>query len=534
MVIYNCLDQCLDFVIIVIQRQKRLVPQRHSLLPASFCTLQEDFLHVVKILCADSLQYRQFFSNFFAHLMATSAAFKRPIRTACDRCYELKERCVRAFASATCTRCSRLGFACSSVRPIRQAGRRPRRPVQSASGTSCSSAAVENNILDIDVWLDDVSDLLPKEKELLISFLGRPENLEFYAVSPVFLDAEQHSLAASLHSALPVLKDAILACAGTLQLLHEPDFAMRVDKSAILRHASSAMKILRSLPVANSKDAVLCLVLGKALALSVYTAIGSGVADICHHCFRTASPFMDSLISRADVGSCWSFLVMLETMDCMVHRRVPTVRIQQRDLERVDRCLGLCLPLFPYYYDLCVLSHSLVNTTDASYLVRLEERLNDIHAAVEAWQPSQCGHLVDQFQSADIVNLLAQAKVYRLAALLVSHRLRFAFGHQDIQADIWSREIMTELMVARRVTKRPLQCVTLPFLAAALEIRAPSARVEALQAVEDYVDRFAPLVQRASKTFLSRVWRERDLHITSCWFDSVYKPCVVLHYTAAA
>ena len=503
-------------------------------MPSSFRTLQDDFFHVVEFIFTDNLRHGQFLSTLIARLMATSAAWKQPIRTACDRCYELKERCARASASGACTRCSRLGLVCSTVRPVRPAGRRPRHRVQSFSGTSSSSATVENSALDIGAWLNDVRDLLPDEKELLMFLLGRPENLEFYVVSPVFRDAEQQSLVASLRSALAVLKDAYLACAGALKLLQRPDIAMDVDKSATLRHASSAMKILRSLSVANSEDAVLCLVLGKALALSVYTTVGSGVADICHHCLRITSPFMDSLISCADGEPWWSFLVILETMDCMVHRQIPTVRIQLRDLDRVDRYLGLCLPLLPYYYDLCVMSHSLVNTTDASYLVRIEKQLADIHAAVEAWQPSYRGHLVDRFQSGDIVNLLAQAKVYRLAALLVSHRLRFTFGQQDIQADIWSKEIMAELKLAQWATKRPAQCVTLPFIVAAIEIRDPSTRVEALQAVEDYVDRFAPLVQKASKTFLSRVWRERDVHLTSYWFDSAYKPCVVLHYTDAA
>ncbi|KAI9691936.1 MAG: hypothetical protein M1822_008009 [Bathelium mastoideum] len=402
------------------------------------------------------------------------------------------------------------------------------------NGTSSSSATIENGALEIGAWLDDIRDLLPEEKELLMFLLGRSDTLELYVVSPVFRDAEQQSLLASLRSALPVLKDAYLACAGSLKLLHRPDIAMGVDKSATLRHASSAMETLRSLSVENLKDAVLCLTLGKALALSVYTTVGSGVADICYHCLRITSPFVNSLTSCADAEPWWSFLVMFETMDCVVHRRIPTVRIQLRDLERVDRYLGLCLPLLPYYYDLCVMSHSLVYTADASYLVRIEEKLSDIHAAVEAWQPSHQGHLIEQFQSADIVDLLAQARVYRLAALLVSHRLRFTFGQQDIQADIWSKEIMMELKLAQRITKRPMQCVTLPYIVAAIEIRDPSTRVEALQAVEDYVDRFAPLVQKAVKTFLSRVWHERDLHPAYYWFDSVYKPCVVLHYTDAA
>jgi len=48
---------------------------------------------------------------------------------------------------------------------------------------------------------------------------------------------------------------------------------------------------LRSLPVTNSQDAALCLALGSALALFVYSAVGVGIADICHYCLITTLPF---------------------------------------------------------------------------------------------------------------------------------------------------------------------------------------------------------------------------------------------------
>jgi hypothetical protein len=362
-----------------------------------------------------------------------------------------------------------------------------------------------------------------------MSLLDRPESLECYVVSPSFQAAEQRSLVALLPAALPVLKDAYLARAGALKLL-ESGITTEESRARSLHHVSSAMKTLRSLPVTNSKDAALCLTLGTTLALSVYSTIGVGVADICRFCLDTTSPFIETASSDADTEPLQSFLVLLETMDCVVHRRKPTVRVRQRLLQNVDRHLGLCVSLLPYYHDICVISYSLANTTDASYLALLEKQLDEVQAAVERWQPPHPAHFVELFQSAEIVNLLAQARVYRLGGLLLSHRLQHVFGQQDSQADIWAKEIMMELELAQQITKLPIRCVTLPFMVAAVEIRDFNARIKALQDVDNYVDQFAPAVQKAAKAFLSRVWHERDFKITPCWFDSAHKPCVLLNY----
>lgn len=463
--------------------------------------------------------------------MAASPVRTPKIRTACDRCYELKERCTRASVDTTCKRCDRIGLLCQTIRPLRVAGRRPQHWKQPLSGSTTSSQA-SSVPSDIDTWLQKVPDLSPEEKELLIFLLSRPKSMEYYVVSASFQAVEQRSLAAPLPAALPVLKDAYLACAGALKML-QPGIA-EVNTHASLRRASSAMRTMRSLPVASVQDAALCLALGTALALFVYSAVGVGVADICHYCLSTTNPYMDIAMPDADAKSWRNFLVLLEIMECLVHRRKPTLRMQSQVFEGIDRHLGLCMPLMPYYYDLCVISHSLVGNSDFNYPVHLQKQLYGIQTAVEAWMPSFADDSIDQFKSAEIVNLLAQAKVYRLSCLLLSHRLQYKFGQRDSQAETWSKEVMMELELARQITKQPIRCVTLPFIIAAVEIRDPSARKKALRNVNEYVDQFSPVVQGAAKTFLSRVWHERDINVTCCWFDSVYKPCAVLHSIDAA
>jgi hypothetical protein len=155
------------------------------------------------------------------------------------------------------------------------------------------------------------------------------------------------------------------------------------DANIGIGYISKAMSILRSLPA--SEDTVLCHTLGSILAFSVYSAIGVGVPDICRYCLGTTSSFVGTTISKDP----WqNLLVLRETMDCLVYRQNPAFRIKMPAPGAVDRHLGLSLPLMPYYHDLCVISNSLLNTTDVSTLARLQKQIDDIQSVVEPWQPS--------------------------------------------------------------------------------------------------------------------------------------------------
>lgn len=449
-------------------------------------------------------------------------------RSACDRCYELKERCERAATSIPCGRCQRLGLACSTVRPVRPVGRRAHHEKRYVSRmTASKQRGLQHDRPGIGSWLDMLPDQQPEEKELLLFLLNQPGSLEPYVVCPSFQAEQQQLLAAQLSTALPLLKDALLACAVTLRQL-QPGTPTDMDPNVSVSCIAKAMNALRSLPISCAHDVVLCHTLGSMLAFSIYSAIGVGVPDICRYCLGTTSSFLETAVSNVPKDPWQSFLVLLEIMDCLVYRQKPILKIRTPASVAVDCHLGLCLPLLPYYHDLCVISNSLLNTTDVSSLARLEKQLDDIHCVVEPWQPSHLDQLVERFDSAEIVHLLAQAKSYRLGALLLVHRLRFPFGQEDARAEIWSKEVMMELDMAKQVTKRSTRFVTLPFIIAAVEVRDESLRSKTLQHVDDWVDHFAPSMQKATKTFLSRVWQERDVNLASRWFDSIHKPCPVL------
>ncbi|KAF7891502.1 uncharacterized protein EAF02_001827 [Botrytis sinoallii] len=464
--------------------------------------------------------------------MEAPATRNTKFRTACDRCYRLKERCERASISVSCARCDRLDLSCLTVRPMRPVGRRPHYTDSVTRLVSRKVSKLAQNQPSIDSCLNVLSDSQPEEEELLSFFLSQSGNLDQFIAYPSSQSGKQQLFSVQLSSALPSFRDAFIACALSVKQL-QTDTAGDVGTTFSVRYILKAMDALRSLPVLSSQDAVLCHALGGLLAFSISSTIGVGVPDICRHCLGTTTPFMGTIVSGAQDDPWGSFLILLETMDCLMHRQKPILRIRVPTSVVIDCRLGLCLPLLPYYHDLCVISNTLLNTADANDLARLQKQLDDIHCIVESWQPSQLNGLIERFDSTEIVHLLAQAKIYRLGALLVGHRLRYPFGQEDSQAEIWSKEVMMELELAKLVTKRSMRFVTLPFIIAAVEVRDENLRVKTLERVDDCVDDFAQFMQKATKTFLSRVWHERDANLTTRWFDSIHKPCPVLNALTA-
>ncbi|KAH7393247.1 hypothetical protein BKA64DRAFT_81725 [Cadophora sp. MPI-SDFR-AT-0126] len=449
------------------------------------------------------------------------------VRTACDSCYKLKERCQRESISAACARCERLSLSCLTVRPARPCGRRVQhgRKDRIFRKSPGPRKTLHHAQLSTEGYLSTLLDLQPGEKELLHFLLNQPESLTHFIMYSDFQGVQQSTLAGQLPAASPILKDAYLAWAMTIKQLQ---CSQSIDMTTCVSYISKAISTLRSLPVLTSQDAFLCNTLGGILAFSIYSAIGVGASDICTFCLGATDSFVESEVPEVQDDPWQSYLVLLETADCLVYRRKPT-RTIQRSTSIIDSRLGLCVPLLTYYHDLAVISNLLVTATDLGILARLlKKQLDSIYATLESWQPSNLEQLTKQFNSSDVVNLLAQAKVYRLGALLVAHRLQYPFGCEDAKGEIWSKEVMMELEMAKLVTKSPLRFVTLPFIVAAVEVRDESMRLKTVQHVDDYVDHYAPFLRKATKKFLSRVWRERDTNLTTRWFDSIHKPCPVM------
>lgn len=376
-------------------------------------------------------------------------------------------------------------------------------------------------------FLRDHADLRPEEKSLLLSLLTEHDGLNYYVASPGLQAQQQVTLATQLRANLPLLKDAYLALAITMKQLRTA-VKTDADTTLSLEHIARGMAILRAFSTLKGPDTAVCNTLGGVLSFSSYVAVGVGVPEIFQHCLTIDEMSSATSDPRVKHDPWHDYLNFMDTMDSFVHRRRPIAQIR-RSAPDVDPHFGLCLSLLPYYHDLGVINNSMCASTPASSIFEVGEQLHHIHKAVESWQPSSkhLERLPERFTTPEVISLLSQAKAYRLGALLMVHRLRFPFGEEDTQAHTWSKELLMELKLATGVTKQSLRFVTLPFIIAAVEVQDQAQRQTTLLDTELYVDKFAPAMQAATRTFLRRVWEERDCNITTSWFDSVHKPCPV-------
>lgn len=114
------------------------------------------------------------------------------LRTACDRCYVLKERCQHQSPSFQCGRCARLDLACTTVRPVRPVGRKKRQDTTTsislchdtnavglAGWPSASAKTASYNarlLADAEDFLAALPELDLQKKTLLRSLFHPPES----------------------------------------------------------------------------------------------------------------------------------------------------------------------------------------------------------------------------------------------------------------------------------------------------------------------------------------------------------------------
>lgn len=401
---------------------------------------------------------------------------------ACDRCHQIKERCQWSLASKSCIRCQRLGFTCFSNRPLRPVGRRPRRfqPLKHGDdATSSRQNSRENNVIDAhDIVVshfplsEDPSTSMEYE---LIHYLldsSQVEKLGSYVLTPRFQDEERRWLVDSLRTSYPILKDVYVACAGSLLQAFEGQGTNAAKLQEVcLRRASAAVTTLRSISVTNIDDAIMCLNLGIGLATFGYSALGANVSGICRYCLNLIKPRIEiEPLPDAETQSLLHCLAFFETMDCLATRELPTIKVTLPFPRMVDRYIGLSYPLLPIFYDICYLSHALGDCPPVQQ-PEILRRLDSVENTVIEWVPHAPADFIRTFGPTEIIHILAQARVYRLLGLLLIHRLRYPFGQKDREAQLWSQDIINELELANQLCKnRPVHCVTMPFLAAAVEI----------------------------------------------------------------
>lgn len=454
----------------------------------------------------------------------------RTPKRACDQCHLLKEKCCRTSAETSCQRCDRLGQVCQTTRNAAKTGRK-RRTSRELSYTLPTSAKSKITTINTTIPSEDhldtsfvsysarlasnsviFSDLDGSERYFLnlMNEITTPSPLSKYLIGSTFYKTHHSLFVQNLTQPSPILRNATVACAAALLGDLSNDLA---EKGLEIGHRRAALAVssLRSLEIDNEQDLTTAIVLGVALLTFAMHVVDGQPLLISHYTLnliKLQCPDFSGLDpSLMDLLMC---LVCTETFECILRSQVPTLKVNAHDRGCVDRYLGISSPMISYFYDICLVSNLLQEVAledDPDLLGRLKE----IQLAVEEWRPISPPDFVERFTHIEITVMIAQAKILRLAALLIIHRLRHPFGEQDRDALLLSNAITAEL-------ENSIPCTSLAYLAACFEVADKEARERVLERSTQIVT-FSKQAQIRFKATLSSMWKARDSGNLFYWFE---------------
>ncbi|KAJ5187612.1 hypothetical protein N7449_010606 [Penicillium cf. viridicatum] len=465
-------------------------------------------------------------------------------KRACDQCHTLKEKCRRPSATTSCERCDRLNQTCKTMRNVAKLGRRPHiarkisynLPTSNLSLVTCNTkkldlSSPQNNnpyphfYLPFDKGLSSNPSLFPEldqwERHFLnlMKDLGAPSPLDKFLIGPSFHESHHRLFVQNLLRPAPtsILKDATVACAAVLL---GDQYAQHTKTSVEVGHRRAALAVsgLRSFQISKEQDLVTVLVLGVGIVTFAMHVVDGQPFLISRYTLALVKPVYHTLLTMdpgiMDLLVC---LVSTETFECLIRSEMPTIRIGERDrCDVVDRYIGISSSLFGHLYDLCEASH-LMRLTGGRMDIEMVERLDAIQDSLQRWKPSPPSDFIERFTQSEVIGMLAQAKVFRLAALLIAHRLCHPYGQRDKEALQLSSAITMEIDTALQSTGRSIPCMTFPYTVACFEITGTEARAAVVDNIPEVVT-FSRQSQLQVRRSLSSVWDGRDGGDQIYWF----------------
>ncbi|KAF7560212.1 hypothetical protein G7046_g3920 [Stylonectria norvegica] len=368
------------------------------------------------------------------------------------------------------------------------------------------------------ITIPNQQNLTRLEMHFLDAMLHKQFEVDKYLIGPSFRSQQQLAFTSHLNAALPFVKDAFIACA-TLLVGNEHLQQLAKDQQVGYRRAAAAMRWLRELQTCHCHELPMVLILG--VALSTFALHHSGAPSaLIRYLLSIVKQLYDddfSLTQRLGSDGLASLICLLgtETEGCLILGEVPSIRIRVEDLDdKVDRFIGISAPMLTHFHDICELAHGIRQSGCRRRHqlpdMALQDSMIESEQNLEKWQPeTSVDSLSSRFTPAEVQAMLSQAKVLRLTALLIVHRLRYPFGQQVAKAAKFSDSILAELSMLVRQTGRSVPFAELAFLVACFELNDPVARQTAMAEAAHIVD-FSPQVRKGQEVWLLKFWAVKD------------------------
>lgn len=448
---------------------------------------------------------------------------------ACDRCHALKSRCLAGPAGA-CYRCYRLHHPCTYTRRRERPGRKPRVPIRSSSSPQVNAPDSLLPLFDAPAGptsgLDRGSsrDSMTPHQPLLMTILHREglvssisddtalQLCSFFSIGPS-LSMELCEMIRFRLRESPVLllrpyatvARVLLRCIGNQTPYYDTD----------LSDCASSLQTLRNAQITKAENVGSFLALGLSLVTFHRLISGVSASTICRYTLSLVRPYYYSNQLSSSDSMELTCLVFMDTTQSLFRARVPVIQYQVRDPYIVDRHAGLCGPLLPLLYRICLLAAAI---RTGSGDVPSPASFDSLTEEITAWSPNISKDALERFSHEEMYLLVTQASLHRTAALLILHRLRYPFGEKDEEAEALSRTIISEITHCLALANQYPPNITLIFLVAGAEVHDTAGRRHVLSLITKIMGaNFYPFISNL-RMFLARAWAGRDQGTTRYLF----------------
>lgn len=339
--------------------------------------------------------------------------------------------------------------------------------------------------------------------------LGREYADEFQAAVLVLFNRSPHILSPAYYAVLGLAAFRNICSRG----LHGFDWSRGADCIRCLRQAS--------LFIADVEDAAVFLMLGQLLL--VYNHLVPSFCEQAIECgaLLSAKDWYPALVLRPELDSVTLCLVLVDTVKCLIGRELPVMRLTAVDRCTFDRFIGACSSFLPLLYDLCERSYQvkmgIIPKGCEQENLEASDPYKDIERKISAWKPLPHEPRSSQHEVLETDAALAQASLYRIAALLVIHRLRFPIGKEDSTARRYADCILTQLSFISTCSSEGTGIgLDFPLLVAMMEL--PNRGEQLFWALDNFriQKNFSNIAQ-----FVKSVWKEYDSGYNGLWLDLI-------------
>ncbi|KAF4121474.1 hypothetical protein GMORB2_1881 [Geosmithia morbida] len=299
-----------------------------------------------------------------------------------------------------------------------------------------------------------------------------------------------------------------------VRLPSEGDVSSGTDCLRLLQDAGSSTKC--------SEDAAATLMAGQVLLVHHVAMMCTSAHSILRSSLLAVEPFYRDLLSQPAMDTITITPILVDTIESLVRRESPIIRTSLCDRYYiVDRSVGLCWSLLSLIQELC----------DCSVRVREQgtmasrpssdddgrDAYTDIEAKIRRWEAWPPPDVFSRFTALEVTAMLLQARLYRIATLLIIHRLRYPLGVRDEEALVGANMIFSELKSFMSWAPSDLRAlpIGLPLLVAMLEIKEPGEGIVGQLALFETYPRYVSEFIR----FVDLVWDARKGGFRGPWVD---------------